>query len=120
MSGGGTADEGQHLSVADFPLSKAQLREWNGACLDLVNDLMHSHPTGDTLWIDNPTPHWRFHAALVLDGAVYDAWHPHVRLPPAAYVAAVFGEDVSWEINPGQAEFGDPFDDVPSTISEEL
>lgn len=35
--------------------------------------------------------------ALVLDGLVYDAWHPDVRLPPAEYVAEVFG-DVEWEI----------------------
>ncbi len=45
--------------------------EWDGQCLDLVDELLHSHPDGHTLWINNPTPHWTFHAALVLDGIVH-------------------------------------------------
>jgi len=45
-----------------------------------------------------------YHAALVLDGIVHDAWHPNVRLPPAEYVERVFGPGVTWELNPGSDE----------------
>ena len=89
------------LSVDDFLLSRAQLRAWNGACLELVDELLHSHPTGRILYVDHLTGCWRYHAVLVLNGLVYDAWHPKVRLPPAAYVRAVFGEHDDWEIDPG-------------------
>lgn len=41
---------------------------------------------------------WWYHAALVLEGVVYDAWHPDVRLPPEEFVRAVFGENATWEI----------------------
>ena len=70
------------LSIADFPLSRNELLEWDGLCMELVNELLHSHPNGEILWIDNPIPRWKYHVALVLEGIVYDAWYPNVRLPP--------------------------------------
>jgi hypothetical protein len=90
----------RRLSVHDFPLSEAHLAEWEGACLELVNDLLGSHPTGQILCVDH-LPHdcrWSYHAALVLEGVVYDAWNPDVRLPPAEYTRQVFGEDAAWEL----------------------
>lgn len=95
----------KHLSIADFPLTYWQLVEWEGYCLELVNDLLHSHPEGQILYVDNlPKDHdWLYHAVLVLDGIVYDAWHPEVRLPPAEYVREVFGDGVRWEIMKGEA-----------------
>lgn len=82
------------------------LAPWEGWCLELVDSLLHQHPTGDILYVE-PNPRtrlgrrWKYHAAMVLDGVVYDAWHPEVRLPPAEYVAKVFGEWATWELNPG-------------------
>lgn len=95
----------KHLSIADFPLSAAQLHEWRGYCLELVNELLHSHPEGQILYIENlPDGHyWKYHAVLVLNGLVYDAWHPHVRLPPEQYVRTVFDERATWEIMKGEA-----------------
>lgn len=87
-------------------LSIYDLDSYDGACLELVNDLLHVHPDGAILYVEN-LPHrhrWRYHAALVLDGLVYDAWHPDVRLPPAEYVARVFGPRATWEINPGSED----------------
>lgn len=92
------------LTVNDFPLSRAQLRKWDGWCLELVNELLHSHPSGDILYVDlehDPLHRWKYHAAIVLDGLVYDPWHPSARLPPADYVREVFGDGTPWEINPG-------------------
>jgi hypothetical protein len=89
-----------------FPSPKVLATEWDGLCLELVNHLLNEHPEGDILYVENlPFDHvWKYHAALVLDGLVYDAWHPDVRLPPTEYVAAVFGSGATWEINPGADE----------------
>jgi hypothetical protein len=91
------------ITIADFPLSPRELAKWHGWCLELVDALLESHPTGAILYVDGlPFDHrWKFHAALVLDGVVFDAWHPDVRLPPEAYVRRVFGDLATWEINPG-------------------
>lgn len=73
------------MSNVDLP---TDLAPWDGWCLELVDSLLHQHPTGDILYVE-PRPgsrmwrRWKYHAALVLDGIVYDAWHPEVRLPPA-------------------------------------
>jgi hypothetical protein len=85
------------------------LREFDGQCLEMVNELTISHPAGDILYVENlPLDHvWKYHAALVLDGVVYDAWNPSVRLPPAEYVRAVFGPDATFEINPGSEDDAD-------------
>jgi len=92
----------RRLSVADFPLSPAELAKWDGWCMELVDELLTSHPNADVLWIDLPFhPTWTYHAVVVLDGIVYDAWHPSVCLPPAEYVREVFGVFATWEINPG-------------------
>lgn len=95
----------QHrLSIRDIPLSREQLDAWDGLCLELVNELLHSHPDGDILYIDlegDPLHLWRYHAAIVVRGVVHDPWFPDARLPPAEYVERVFGSDVPWEINPG-------------------
>jgi hypothetical protein len=90
----------RRLSIADFPLQADQLEEWDGICLELVNDLLWSHPTGAILYVDNlPFDHrWRYHAALVLDGIVYDAWNPYLRLRVSDYVCQVFGDEAEWTI----------------------
>ena len=80
------------------------LSTWDGFCLELVDDLLGQHPSGDILYVElsRSHPRWSWHAAMVLDGLVYDAWHPDVRLPPSEYVEHVFGSAAtSWEINPG-------------------
>ncbi len=89
-----------HLSISDFPLSDDELDQWDGICLELVNDLLNSHPTGSILYVDNlpDDHHWRYHAALLLDGIVYDAWNPTLRLPLIEYVRHVFGSDAEWEV----------------------
>jgi hypothetical protein len=95
----------KHLTIDDFPLSAKQLAKWDGWCLELVDDLLHSHPEGQILYVDNlPFNHkWKYHAALVLDGVVYDAWNPDVRLPPEQYVDVVFDDAwVTWEIMKGE------------------
>ncbi len=66
--------------------SGAALQEWDGWCLELVDHLLHQHPSGKVLYVDQPNARWKYHAALVLGGLVYDAWHPDVRLPPREYV----------------------------------
>lgn len=78
-----------------------ELQAYDGWCLELVNELLGEHHNGSVLYVE-PQNHdrWRYHAALVLEGLVYDAWFPTVRLPPAEYVAAVFGPDTPWEIIP--------------------
>lgn len=87
---------------SDFSSIIGDLSTWDGLCMELVNELLHVRPDGDILWVDTPGhPRWRYHTAIVLDGLVFDPWHPAVRLPPAEYVAAVFGGDAPWEINPG-------------------
>ncbi len=84
----------------EFP---KDLAEWEGNCLELVDDFLHRHPTGHILYVElDDHPRWRYHAALLLDGIVYDAWHPTVQLPPAEYVETVFGSGVTWEIDPGR------------------
>lgn len=92
-------------AVVELPTADV-LAEWDGLCLELVNSLLHAHPTGEVLWVEprhgsRMWRRWKYHAALVLDGLVWDAWHPEVRLPPAEYVAAVFGAGTPWEMNPG-------------------
>jgi hypothetical protein len=82
----------------------SDLSEWDGWCLELVNELLIQHPTGSILYVEPSSGMWKYHAALVLDGLVYDAWHPDVRLPPNEYVEAVFGPGTSWELNPGSNE----------------
>lgn len=88
------------LTVGNFPLSARRLLDWSGACLELVNELLWSHPEGQILYVENIPDDfgWKYHAALVLDGLVYDAWHPSFRLPPAEYVRAVFGPGTTWEV----------------------
>ena len=90
--------------MPEVNLSAYDLREWDGACLDLVDDLLHKHPDGDILYVENITGRWSYHAALVLDGVVHDPWFPNVKLPPAEYVREVFGDDATFEINPGNDE----------------
>ena len=97
----------EHLSVRDFPLPSEVLDAWWGACLELVNDLLWSHPEGQVLYVEDlpeDSP-WRWHAALLLDGLVYDAWHPHVRLSPVEYVREVFGPGTKWEVITDEEEF---------------
>lgn len=87
----------------------ADTTPWEGWCLELVNELLGKHPDGDILYVAlrDTHPTWRYHAAIVVDGIVHDAWHPTVRLPPAEYVERVFGRHVeSWELNPGDDEEG--------------
>lgn len=88
--------------TVELPRGRA-LREYDGWCLELVDSLLHKHPTGRVLYVGplDGHPTWQWHAALVLDGIVYDAWHPMVRLPPAEYVAEVFGGGVEWEVIEG-------------------
>ncbi len=91
------------MSTVHLP---TDLSPYEGLCLELVDHLLHQHPDGAILYIDledEPGP-WRYHAALLLDGLVYDAWFPEVRLPPEEYVAEVFGEGVVWEVNPGSED----------------
>lgn len=79
--------------------------------MEWVDAQLGEHPDGDILWIDfepHQHPHWRYHAALVLDGIVYDAWFPNLGLSPKEHVRQVFGSDVLWEINPGQNEDEEP------------
>ena len=38
--------ERRWLSVHDFPLSQETLDDFDGWCLELVNELLHSHPEG--------------------------------------------------------------------------
>ncbi len=93
--------EPEHLSIHHFPLTREQLEYWDGICIELVNDLLHSHPTGAILYVDNlPIEHeWRYHAALVLDGIVYDAWHPAIKgYSPADYTRIVFGPKAEFTI----------------------
>ena len=90
--------------MPDVDLSVYDLAEWDGACLDLVDDLLHKHEDGGILYVENITGIWSYHAALVLDGLVYDPWFPTVRKSPAEYVNEVFGPDATWEINPGADE----------------
>ena len=83
-----------------------ELREWDGWCLELVDSLLHKHPDGRILYVDlehGPGP-WKYHTAMVLDGLVYDAWFPTVRLPPGDYVERVFGPGVEWEVMPLEEE----------------
>lgn len=90
------------LRRVTFP---ADLSEWEGWCVELVGQLIDEHG-GSLLWVEprrGPlAERWKHHAALVLDGLVYDAWHPTVRLPPAEYVAEVFGKGTPWELDPGK------------------
>lgn len=76
------------------------LCEWEGWCLELVNELLGSHPTGHILYVENIPDDfgWKYHAALVLDGVVRDAWFPAACLPPAEYVRSVFGPGATWEV----------------------
>lgn len=86
--------------------SDYDLASYEGFCLELVSDILNAHPDGDVLYVENlPRRHrWRYHAVVVFDGLVYDAWHPDVRLPPAEYVKHVFGPRATWEINPGSED----------------
>jgi hypothetical protein len=95
------------MRLVHLPTAQA-LAAYEGLCLELVNDLLAAHPTGHILWVDTPHhPTWRYHVALVLDGLVYDAWHPAVRATPAEYVRRVFGAGAEWEIDPGAEEEND-------------
>lgn len=88
------------ITIHDFPLPASVLEEWEGVCLELVDALLWNHPEGQLLYVENLPPYfgWRYHAAFVYEGVVYDAWHPDVRLPPAEYVRKVFGPKAKWEI----------------------
>lgn len=107
-----------------LPNAEELAREWHGQCLELVNELLHDHPAGAILYVEPPLGEpwlnsiygpWKYHAVLLLDGLVYDAWHPQVRLPPGAYVERVFGPDARWEINPGSDEDDDEIPAVTVT-----
>lgn len=74
---------------------------WEGDCLELVNQLLGTYPEADILWIDPKEGPWKYHAVLVLNGIVHDAWHPEVMEPPATFVERVFGHGTPWELNPG-------------------
>lgn len=91
------------MTIADIPMPAEKLAEWDGLCMELVDELLHSHPTGDILYVDlegDALHCWKYHEAIVVDGIVHDPWFPDVRLPPSEYVERVFG-DVPWELNPG-------------------
>lgn len=92
------------LTVHDFPLSREVLEEWEGLCLELVDELLHSHPEGRVLYIELAGhPRWTWHAALLLDGVVYDAWKPFARLGPEDHVKTFYPEAVSWEVISSEA-----------------
>lgn len=77
----------------------------DGACLELVNDVLLEHPEGEILWVDLVGhPIWKYHAVPVLAGLVHDAWRPELPLlPPEDYVCEAFGEYADgWEMNPGR------------------
>lgn len=80
-----------------FPVD---LDEWDGLCLEWVDEQLHAHEDGAILYVDLEAEdhHWRYHAALVLDGIVYDAWFPDLRLPPGEHARQAFGPGVPWEI----------------------
>lgn len=82
------------------------LNHWDGLCLELVDYLLRSHPQGEILWVEPQSGPWKYHAVMVLDGIVHDAWHPDVMLPPAEYVQVVFGPHAPWEMNPGGSTSG--------------
>jgi len=88
------------MTIAVILPQGEELKKWEGYCLELVNELLHRHPTGQILYIEPWAGPWKYHTALVLDGLVYDAWYPDVRLPPAEYVEEVFGDVIEWEIIP--------------------
>lgn len=88
----------------EVDLTGYDLDDYDGMCLELVDDLLHAHPSGSILYVEPAGGPWRYHAALVLDGLVYDAWHPDVRVAPAEYVRKVFGDGTPWEVNPGAAD----------------
>ena len=87
-----------HKNVAAKYVST--LEDWEGLCGELVDELLHAHPEGDILWVDNPIFGWRYHMALILDGRVHDPWYVDLVLPPDQYVEAAFGPNITWEINP--------------------
>jgi len=97
------------ISIYDFPLSEETLLEWDGWCLELVNEFLHSHPDGKILYIEpkrglqylhtnNPNKFWAYHAVLLLNGKTYDAWNPKVNKTAKEYVQIVFGNTAKWEI----------------------
>ena len=88
-------------NVAVEATHKYGLGHWEGLCLELVDHLLHIYPEGETLWVEPTRGPWTYHAVLVLNGVVHDAWHPEIMLPPAEYVARVFGAGTPWEMNPG-------------------
>lgn len=89
-------------NVAAALVAETSLAEWDGYCLELVNALLRIYPYGDILWVEPMDGQWTYHAVLVLDGIVHDAWHPGAMLPPEEYVATVFGDNAFWEMNPGK------------------
>lgn len=99
------------LTLASRPVvlpSGVELDEWEGCCIDLAGSLQETYG-GDLLYIEGDDLRgpdgtaWKWHAALLRDGVVYDAWFPHLRLPPDDHVLEAFGPEAGarWEINPG-------------------
>ena len=88
------------------------LVHWDGICLELVDHLLNTYPQGEILWVEPLKGPWKYHAVLVLDGIVHDAWNPDVMLSPAEYVLVVFGPDTPWEMNPGHLTRTQPMDEV--------
>lgn len=81
-------------------ISNSGLKEWDGICLELVNELniefngsvLFIRPTWADHALSSPdeTP-WSYHAAMLLDGLVYDPFFPASVLSPHEFVKAVFG-----------------------------
>lgn len=92
------------MNIAAAIAARDGLDTWDGCCLELCNEVETEHPDIDVLWIDQPDALWDFHVVPVIDGVVHDAWNPEAMLPPAEYVAAVFPEARSWELNPGSED----------------
>lgn len=97
------------MSITDT-IRSFDLSQYDGWCLELVDELLGIFPSGEILWVEPPDgdlcvggTDWKYHVAIVLDGIVYDAWNLDVRLPPKEYVEAVFGF-AKWEMNPGSKD----------------
>lgn len=91
---------GMNLALAYLAHSGETLGDYDGFCMELVDQVQQwKGLERGTLWIEDSeggvlTPparqtRWKYHAVLVVDGLVHDAWHPEV-LPVAEYLEQVF------------------------------
>jgi hypothetical protein len=115
---GGEVTAQRQASAVVLPTGAA-LAEYDGFCLDLVDELLHTHPQGMILYVECAHSEagrrrgWRYHAAMVLDGLVYDAWYPSVRRSPADYVKHVFGDWAWWQLFKNSDSNDDLYQDLP-------